>query len=390
MQAGTLTPAELESIKAQLDILFGLVEESAMEAGISGQKAGAVSDSLERISRSLEVLASMQDREQCRSPSVDYIDFDLFPRRADKIGRLAWGADDTLDINHSGGVTQQVGQEIYVRFLNNTGVAFANGDAIGVNPATNTVVKYIANGSMNSLGIVGVATQDIPNGSPGRVTVMGRVRNINTTGAPFGEVWVAGSLLYVSRTIAGGFTIVKPTAPSLSIPIGRVVSVHATEGIIFVRPVPEQQLFYGSFSKTADQVPSAANTAQALTWTNTETANGVSIGSPTSRVVVANAGLYKFSLSLQLTSSSASVKSVWSWFRKNGADIPNSSMITSLDSATAIRTPSRDLFFSLIAGDYIEVMFASDSTAMAVDSIPATAFAPAAPAAILTVNQEQQ
>ncbi|MOA64261.1 hypothetical protein D3C78_1902540 [compost metagenome] len=65
-------------------------------------------------------------------------------------------------------------------------------------------------------------------------------------------------------------------------------------------------------------------------------------------------------------------------------------MITSLDSATAIRTPSRDLFFSMAAGDYIELMFASDSTAMTLDNVPATAFAPAAPAAILTVNQEQQ
>jgi hypothetical protein len=106
--------------------------------------------------------------------------------------------------------------------------------------------------------------------------------------------------------------------------------------------------------------------------------------------VAANAGLYKFSVSLQLTSSSASVKNVWIWFRKNGVDIANTSMITSLDSATAIRSPSRDLFFSLLAGDYIEIMFASDSTNMTVDNIAATAFAPAAPAAILTVNQEQQ
>jgi hypothetical protein len=44
----------------------------------------------------------------------------------------------------------------------------------------------------------------------------------------------------------------------------------------------------------------------------------------------------------------------------------------------------------MLAGDYIEIMFASDSTNMTVDNIAATAFAPASPAAILTVNQEQQ
>jgi hypothetical protein len=173
-------------------------------------------------------------------------------------------------------------------------------------------------------------------------------------------------------------------------PIAQVRVVSATVGEIAIRPTIEQQLFYGSFIKTADQTPSAANTAQALTWSSALIANGVSIGSPTSRIVVDNAGLYKFSVSLQLTSSSASVKNVWIWFRKNGVDIANTSMITSLDSATAIRSPSRDLFFSLLAGDYIEIMFASDSTNMTVDNIAATAFAPAAPAAILTVNQEQQ
>jgi hypothetical protein len=203
-------------------------------------------------------------------------------------------------------------------------------------------------------------------------------------------VWTAGQVLYVSTTVAGGFTNAKPTAPNLSLPIAQVISVNASTGQIAVRPTVEQQLFYGQFAKTSDQTPSAVNTANALTWDSALIGNGITIGGTTSQIIVANAGLYKFSVSLQLTSSSASVKNVWIWFRKNGVDVASSSMITSLDSATAIRTPSRDLFFSLAAGDYIEIMFASDSTAMTVDNIAATAFAPAAPAALLSVNQEQQ
>jgi len=172
--------------------------------------------------------------------------------------------------------------------------------------------------------------------------------------------------------------------------MGLVRIVDATNGEIAVRPVIEQQLFYGSFAKTADQTPSAANTANAITWSSTTIASGVSIGAPTSRIVVANAGLYKFSASFQLTSGSASVKNVWFWFRKNGVDIANTSMITSMDSGTAIRTPSRSLFFSLVAGDYIEIFWAADDVNVTLDNIPATAFAPAAPAALLTVNMEQQ
>ncbi|MNO63650.1 hypothetical protein D3C76_543590 [compost metagenome] len=235
-----------------------------------------------------------------------------------------------------------------------------------------------------------MTTQDIPNGAQGRVTVWGQVRDIDTTGTPVGEVWVAGDILYVSPTNAGKFTKTKPTAPNLSMPIAQVLAVNATTGRIAVRPTIEQQLFYGQFTKTTDQVPSAINTANAITWDSTTIANGVSIGVPSSRIVATNAGLYKFSASFQLTSSSASVKNIWFWFRKNGVDVASSSLITSIDSATAIRTPSRSQFFSMAAGDYIELFWASDSTAVTLDNIPATAFAPAAPAAQLSVNQEQQ
>jgi hypothetical protein len=44
----------------------------------------------------------------------------------------------------------------------------------------------------------------------------------------------------------------------------------------------------------------------------------------------------------------------------------------------------------LQAGDYVELAFAADATAVTVDNIAATAFAPAAPAVVLTVQQAQQ
>ena len=46
--------------------------------------------------------------------------------------------------------------------------------------------------------------------------------------------------------------------------------------------------------------------------------------------------------------------------------------------------------FSLEASDYVELAFASDSTAISVSTVAATAFAPAAPAVILNVTQVQQ
>jgi hypothetical protein len=407
--AGNTTPINIEIIFRlieELSIAIGGVDGKAnqslssivdlarlleTDAGTAIAIANQVSDSLHALSRSIEVASTNPQFQFPRTFSVDYIDWDQTPSVVAQTARMEWNtADDTLNLHHSDGVTQQMGQELYGRILNNTGVTIPNGSCLGINPTTNSYVLFIADGTLSPITIVGVTTQDIPDGTQGRITVWGRVRDIDTTGTPFGEVWTAGQVLYVSTTVAGGFTNVKPTAPNLSLPIAQVISVNASTGQIAVRPTVEQQLFYGQFAKTTDQVPSAVNTADALTWDSSLIGNGVTIGGTTSQIIVANAGLYKFSVSLQLTSSSASVKNVWIWFRKNGVDVASSSMITSLDSATAIRTPSRDLFFSLAAGDYIEIMFASDSTAMTVDNIAATAFAPAAPAALLSVNQEQQ
>lgn len=374
-----------------IDLIGRAAESLAVHQGTVDAKAGQAIDLVASLLRAIEVAVSRPGFELPRSFPVDYLDFDQTPPFSAQTARVGWNsADDTLNIHHSDGVTQQVGQETYGRITNNTGSTIPNGVALGINPATNSYVLYIANGTLSTLNIVGVTTQQILNGQQGRITVWGRVRDINTTGAPYGEVWVAGDILYVSTTIAGGFTKIKPTAPNLSIPIAQVITVNATTGQIAVRPTIEQQLFYGQFAKTTDQVPTAINTANAITWPAALISNGVSIGAPTSRIVAANAGLYKFAASFQLTSGSASVKNVWFWFRKNGVDIANTALITSMDSGTAVRSPSRSLLISLAAGDYVEVMWAADDTNVTLDAIPATAFAPAAPAALLSVQQEQQ
>lgn len=399
--AGDLTPAQIEIILRRLDELLVAVGNAGGSASNAlsqiadlaqrAMLAPAVPSIASEISKAIQEVLVRPLPPAHNHIKTDYIEFNKNPPHPGMASVVAWNSqDDTLNLHHSDGVTQQVGQELYGRILNNTAALIPNGTALGINPATNSFIPFIANGTLSPLNIVGVTTQDIPVGANGRITVWGRVHDLNTTGAPYGEVWVAGDILYVSTTVSGGFTKVKPTAPNLSIPIAQVLVVNATTGVIAVRPTVEQRLFYGEFVKTTDQTPAAANTAYALTWDSALFASGVSIGAPTSRIVAANAGLYRLSISLQLTSSSASVKNVWTWMRRNGVDVANTSMISSLDSATAVRTPSRDFIISLSAGDYIEIMFASDSTAMTVDSIAATAFAPAAPAAILSVSQEQQ
>jgi hypothetical protein len=144
---------------------------------------------------------------------------------------------------------------------------------------------------------------------------------------------------------------------------------------------------YAEIIKTADQVAGAINTAEAITWNNAAIAKGISLGSPASRIVVARAGTYKFDLSVQLASSTALQKNFWLWFAINGTDVANSATIETEALANGFASVARAEFFELQAGDYVECKFAVDDVALILNAEAATAFAPAAPAALLTVAQ---
>jgi hypothetical protein len=306
-------------------------------------------------------------------------------------GSLSWNtADQTLDLGMEYGVVQQIGEEQYARVQNNTGVTIPNGTVVGFTGAIPdtalSVSPYLADGSQNSLYILGIMTHDLPDtGQKGYCTTWGFVRGLNTS------AFTLGDLLYASPTVAGGLTKVKPTAPNNVIPLAAVIKVGTTDGIIFVRPTIEQQKYYGEFTKTDTQTPAAANTAYALTFTTTEFGKGVTRGSPTSRIVMANAGLYNFSVSVQITSTNSSQKSVWVWFRKNGTtNFPNSARVASTSLNGGYLVVSLNEVSSILAGDYVEVMYASDHTNISIATVAATAFAPAAPAALLAVTQTEQ
>ena len=326
---------------------------------------------------------------------TDYIDFNPSAPHADKDARVVWNAsDDTLNLHHSGGVVQQVGQETYIYGRNNTGSTITNGSTIGfagVNGQNRIeFLDYIADGTYRSEYFFGVATQDILNGEIGFVTTFGNVRGIDTTGSAEGESWAEGDELYASPTTAGAFTKVKPTAPNISIPVAIVVVVSATEGEIFVNPIVEQQKYYGQFSRTTDQVAGSINTAVSVVFDTTEVANGITLGTPASRLVAANSGLYSFAVNFQVLSNSASSKNGWFWFRKNGVDIADSSNRLTLSANSEYSILHKTDFISLNASDYVEIMFAVDDTNLWLDASAATAFAPAAPAVLVAVTQVQQ
>ena len=327
---------------------------------------------------------------------VDYIDFNTTPPEfPHQTGRVNWDVPDAcLEIDQEYGVVQQVGQEIYARVSNNTGVTIPNGTAVGFAGATTDSLRvspYLADGASPTVYILGVMTHDLPDsGLKGYCTVFGFVRGLDTTGTPYGETWVQGDILYASPSIAGGFTKVKPTAPDNVIIMAAVTTVSATEGVIFVRPTILQQTYYGTFNLTTTYSPPLANTAYPVVLNNTESANGVALGTPASRVVVSESGFYNISATLQYTSSNASSKNVYSWIRRNGVDVAQSSRILSLSGSGVYSPVLISESVSLAANDYIEIVMASTDANVSLVAAPATAFAPGSPAVNLVIEQIQQ
>jgi len=304
-------------------------------------------------------------------------------------GTLSWDSvDQTVNIEHPGGVVQQVGQETYAKIRNGTANTINNGTAVQFIGADQNggvsrllVGPMLANGLYPSLYVVGIATQDLDPNEDGRVTVWGKVRDIDTS------AFNVGDILYVSANTAGELTNVKPTAPSNVIPIAAVLKKDASAGEIFVRPTIEQQMYYGRFSRLTDQLGTGVlNTAIAIQFDTVEIANGITVGSNT-EITVSDSGFYQFDLSSQVSATS-NKGVVYFWFRKNGTDIPHSTRSTTVTNNDTFNI-STTIAISLDANDYVEVMWAKSASGIFLDAKAATAFAPSTASVMLNVTQVQ-
>ena len=234
----------------------------------------------------------------------------------------------------------------------NTGVLSWSGGATGLTPATPTTGNVTLSGLLN-----------VVSGGTGQSSYTnGQLLIGNTTGNTLGKA-----------TLTAGTGITITNGPS-------AITVAAIKN-------------YGAFHDTTTQTAAAA-TATAITLNATDLSVGVAIGTPTSRVVITNTGIYNLQFSLQLANTSAQIDDVTVWLRKNGADVS--------DSAGLVGVPNKhgainghiivgwNYILSAAASDYFELYWTTDSGASSIDTYPASAVAPihpASPAVILTVQQ---
>jgi len=307
-------------------------------------------------------------------------------------GQLSYNSTaDTLDLTHLNGVTQQIGFETYMRATNVTGSTIPNGTVVGFSGVDGEikVAPYLADGSVPELYFVGVTTFEMLDGDTGPVTIYGKVRELDTSGTPVGETWVSGDILYASPDNSGAFTKVRPTAPDAVIVVAAVLVVSATDGEIMVRPTIPIGLAYGSFDSITDQQISTTNIATDVILQNTLSANGVSIGTPASRIVFAESGFYQVDVSYQIVTTNSSSKTVYFWIAKNGTDVADTTRAYTISANGDTRPVAVSYHLSLEASDYVELRWASTDIAMSLDAITGLSFAPDAPSVLVNVAQLQ-
>ena len=149
---------------------------------------------------------------------------------------------------------------------------------------------------------------------------------------------------------------------------------------------------YGAFQDGTDQTAANTTTAYAITFDTTDLNNGVTL-SNSSRLNVAQAGIYNIQFSVQLTNTTNAPQDVDIWFRKNGTNIDKSN---SRFGFAARKSPSdpfhivaaMNLFVSLDTNDYVELMWRPTDVGVAIEHYAAssTPTRPVIPSVIATVT----
>jgi len=130
---------------------------------------------------------------------------------------------------------------------------------------------------------------------------------------------------------------------------------------------------YGAFSSDQDQT-ATANTATLMTLNTTDFANEVSIA--TSKITVANSGIYNLQFSAQFQNTDTAFQDVYIWLKQDGVDIPGSTGFVSIPNRHA-GTDGHSIvgwnyFLNMAASDYVEIYWSVPNTAVTIQHLAAS------------------
>ena len=125
-----------------------------------------------------------------------------------------------------------------------------------------------------------------------------------------------------------------------------------------------------------------------MTYNTTDLSSGVSVVS-TSRITIANAGIYNIEFSAQLQKNTGGDDQVDIWLSKNGTNVPNSNTTIMLHSNPGYEVAAWNFLVNAAAGDYYQLYWSSADTTAVLHAASAgtNPTRPAIPSVILSVTQ---
>lgn len=134
---------------------------------------------------------------------------------------------------------------------------------------------------------------------------------------------------------------------------------------------------------TTSQTASAANTAYTIPWDTVSVQDGITVSN--GEITIGKPGVYIVTFTAQIASNNIVAKHFWFWPRLNGANMSGGTIKASAYRANSIDIVSRSILFNFSANDIIEARWAVDNTGGWLDAASSTAFAPASPAATISI-----
>jgi len=142
---------------------------------------------------------------------------------------------------------------------------------------------------------------------------------------------------------------------------------------------------HASYFDTTTQTNPVANTVNLFTYNSVVSDYEVTRGTPTSKIIVANTGVYNFQFSAQLDKTGGSASAVYIWPRINGVNLPDSATKIVIDGPNNEIVAAWNFVLVLKANDYFELAWESSDTNVVIPYVTATGNIPAIPSIILTV-----
>jgi len=142
---------------------------------------------------------------------------------------------------------------------------------------------------------------------------------------------------------------------------------------------------HASYFDTTTQTNPVANQVNLFRYNSVVSDYEVTRGTPTSKIYVANTGVYNFQFSAQLDKTGGGSDAVYIWPRINGVNVPDSATKIVIDGPNSEIVPAWNFVLVMEAGDYFELAWESPDTAVFIPYVAATNNRPAIPSIILSV-----